>query len=420
MKIVFLTPDTVIDRRIMLQAKSLARKGFEISIIADTGSENISGAESVSIKHVIQKNITSGTLAGKLKHPLKTFFAGQPAIKRLIRKTYFNLHSLRQYLKEPFQASLHPYSEAYAKMAVLEAGDLYIACDLPMLAPTAFAARKTGKPFLYDAHEYYTGQSYLSYYEQRLAGKVEKALIGKAAKVITINESIAALLQKDYGLGEIAVVYNCTEAPQSFQPQKTYNLLREKLRLPDSRKLALYQGGLITGRNLETLAESSHFLEADKAIVMMGYGEHRSCLEKLGKPDRLFFLEAVGQEELLSHTASAQAGVIPYQPIDANTKYCTPNKLFEFIQAGLPCLASENLCEVNRFLTRYDAGVTADLSHPKRIAAALNKLLDDSTLLRRLRENSLKAACELNWNKESEKFCRIAEKALTEKPVFHP
>ena len=90
----------------------------------------------------------------------------------------------------------------------------------------------------------------------------------------------------------------------------------------------------------------------------------------------MFFHDAVGQDELLSYTASADAGVIPYMPRDELSVYwCTPNKLFEFMVAGLPILASD-LPELRRFVTGQGIGLNRPMRTAREVADAIDEFLD--------------------------------------------
>ena len=65
------------------------------------------------------------------------------------------------------------------------------------------------------------------------------------------------------------------------------------------------------------------------------------------------FLDPVPQEKLLIHTRCATLGVIPFQFVGLNNYYATPNKLFEYIAAGLPVVAS-NFPELKRIVEGYN------------------------------------------------------------------
>jgi len=111
-------------------------------------------------------------------------------------------------------------------------------------------------------------------------------------------------------------------------------------------------------------------------LVMMGFGDYGKTLQAtaqrmglIGK--RVYFLPAVSQSELLQHSASADMGIIPYPHIDLNSYYCTPNKLFEFIQAGLPIIANDSP-ELRRFVQNEGFGLIHPMRSPGQIAQAID------------------------------------------------
>ena len=82
-------------------------------------------------------------------------------------------------------------------------------------------------------------------------------------------------------------------------------------------------------------------------------------------------MPAVPQSELLQHSASADVGIIPYPHVDLNSYYCTPNKLFEFIQARLPILANDSP-ELRRFVHDEGFGLVKPMHSIKEIASAID------------------------------------------------
>jgi glycosyltransferase involved in cell wall biosynthesis len=124
--------------------------------------------------------------------------------------------------------------------------------------------------------------------------------------------------------------------------------------LPVDKRIVLLQGGLSAGRNLEVLVDAMHYVKDPSVVlVVLGDGLLLRSLQKMAQQEglagRVYFHAAVPQNELLELTAAADAGVIPYQATCLNNHYCTPNKLFEFIAAGLPILATD-LPEIRRLV----------------------------------------------------------------------
>jgi hypothetical protein len=96
----------------------------------------------------------------------------------------------------------------------------------------------------------------------------------------------------------------------------------------------------------------------------------------------------------LGYSASADVGLIPYPAIDVNTTLCTPNKLFEFLVAGVPILAND-LPELRRFVLGNKAGVTHPMGSPAEIAAAIDAMRRSD--LAAFRAGAAAAAPRMTW-----------------------
>jgi glycosyltransferase involved in cell wall biosynthesis len=118
---------------------------------------------------------------------------------------------------------------------------------------------------------------------------------------------------------------------------------------------------------------------------------------QLGIGDRVHFQPAVPQHELLDWTSSADIGVIPYPAVDLNHQFCSPNKLFEFIQAGLPIVAND-LPFLRDVVVGEAIGAVAPIEQADRFAAAIDSIaqldvIGREALLERLRA----AAPRFSW-----------------------
>jgi len=248
---------------------------------------------------------------------------------------------------------------------------------LPALEAGVELASTWGVPLVYDAHELYPEQKSFSSSQRKICSEAEGRLIKHADLVFAVNESIGDEMARRYDIAKPVTLLNAIDPPPEFDPDASYDLLREKLSLPKERRILLFQGGFAPHRNLEALVEAmTNVTVADVDLVMMGFGpfgdllkEKAAGLKLLGR--RVYFLPAVPQSELLQHSASADMGVIPYPHVDLNSYYCTPNKLFEFIQAGLPMLANDSP-ELNRFVRDNQFGYSAPMNSSKMIAKAID------------------------------------------------
>jgi glycosyltransferase involved in cell wall biosynthesis len=276
--------------------------------------------------------------------------------------------------------------------------------DLPALKPGVVLARKWRVPLVYDAHELYYAQEVLPKHLQEKYRRLEAELIGQATVVITVNEFIAGLMAQRYGVQLPRVIYNATETPAGV-------LSGDELRrrVPGAGPIILYQGWISGERNLETVVRAMSEVPSPARLAVIGYGEHERVLLRLaadlGLSDRIHFLGRVPSDEMLRYTVGADLGVIPYLPIDDNHRYCSPNKFFESVLAGVPVLTHE-LPFFQMMRDRYGVVACADLSTPSSCARALRGLLEGGTLAA-MRERCRVAGSRLNWAVESEKLLQI-------------
>ena len=209
----------------------------------------------------------------------------------------------------------------------------------------------------YDSHEYaindIPNQSSLSI---KLKYFLEKTLIRFADEVIVVSNSIANEYVRLYNIPKPHLVLNCP----AYKEQVKKNFFRENLLIRDDQKIFLYQGGLSKGRGIELLLNAFSELDSDKnVLVCMGYGPLESLIkEKSDESKTIFFHPAVKTDVLLNYTSSADYGVLFYEDTCLNHRYCSPNKMFEYLMAGLPVLTS-NLYEMERLVESEGVGIVA-------------------------------------------------------------
>lgn len=290
------------------------------------------------------------------------------------------------------------------------AARVYIAHDLPML-PVALAARGLhGGKILFDSHELYPEQEF-SAWEQRLWRQVETRHISRADAVITVNSSIAREICRRHGIAEPIVVRNA-ELYQRARAEGDGNRLRRALRIPAATPLFLYQGGLSTSRNIETLiAAFGRVRNENVMLAILGDGPALPLLERrvrtLGLTSRVRFHPAVPQAELLEMTRGADFGVIPYRANCLNMELCTPNKLFEFIMARVPIVATD-LPEIRRIVDGYDIGLLGRTDDPEAFAGLIDEALDKRIgSIQTWRTGLERAAYDLCWEREGEKYLSV-------------
>jgi glycosyltransferase involved in cell wall biosynthesis len=288
--------------------------------------------------------------------------------------------------------------------------DAYQASDLAALPACYLAARLRRKPLIFDSHEFPLVEDHIV--RRRLLYGVSRRFLRRALRrsdgFLVVSPPIGDEMHRLYGGPPPVVLRNIPP----YQPRVESDRLREHLALQPQTRIALYQGGLDEDRGLDTLVHAGKFLPPDMVIVLMGKGPSKPHLEELiageGVGDRVRMLPAVPYAELLAWTASADLGLIVYPTGHSpNILYCLPNKLFEFLMAGLPVLASP-LVAIADVLRSYDVGRVVSSMEPSDVGQAIGAMLADSEALARMRRNALQATRqELCWEVEQQRLLSL-------------
>ena len=295
--------------------------------------------------------------------------------------------------------------------------DILHAHDLPQLRAGVLAAEELKVPLIYDAHELYPEINTLTAAQQKRLGAIEARYIRRCNVVITVNPHLAAEFARRYGIDEPKVILNAIDPPADLFAARR-NRIREEFGLCERDKILLFQGWMSPTRGLQNLVHAMASVPTDVHLLFMGYGEMQPELERIaasaGIAQRIHFKAAVPQSELLYWTASADAGVIPYQPVDLNHLLCSPNKLFEFIQARLPIIAND-LPYLRDVVAAGELGLVVDINEVPRLAAAITEMFDESLGgARRFAANLERAQSRYSWkaqeNALKDIYNRVAEK----------
>lgn len=401
-RIVMLTLDRQIDRRILLEADSLEADGWNVSIISMPCDKHEETKDSRVFR--IQQGRSKETADHVHK---KTWKLGIYNLARKVLSPNFKwIQAVRAFVRVYLFDSVGFYSELYLDELNRRNFDVIVAHDLPMLPIAVTAAKEKDAIVVYDSHELFVEQR-LPRYEVKGWQKIEEKNIHRCDAVITINQSIADELKNRYLLKDVLVVHNaervCWESSSS--PSR---MLHEKLALKDDVRIVLLQGGLYSDRNLEVLVRAVALLmNRNIHLVFLGNGNGVPILKalvcELNLEEKVHFIPAVPQEELLSYTMSADVGVIPYLPDCLNNYYCTPNKLFEFVSAGLPVIASD-LPEIRKIVAGNSIGHVVDFSSEDKVAAAIEKVLCSEDIYQAFKSQVLELRKTLNWQNEGKKI----------------
>ncbi len=287
--------------------------------------------------------------------------------------------------------------------------DVVHAHDAAMLLPGIVGARLTGARLVYDSHELATSVPYRERAWAWFVATIERSVVPRCAAVITVSDGIARRLRARYGLAsEPTVVRNVSELSIAGEGG-----LRRRMGLDVHAPLVLHQGAPAPARGCEVLIEALAHLEGVHLAFLgdpeSGYEkELRAAVARHGVQDRVALLPSVPLSELLANTAEADVGVTLLQDTCENHRLALPNKLFEYIAARVPVVASA-LPETERLIQSTGIGWCSAPDDPDAVAQALRLALahrHDAALADRLSS----AARELCWPREQHRLLGLYER----------
>lgn len=308
----------------------------------------------------------------------------------IIRKKLFFNNGFLFYLEYNFRLFFHILHRNY---------NFLWSNDLDTLLASYLGSKIRKNDLIYDSHEYFTEVPELQGREfVRLFWlKIEKNILPKLLKTVTVCETIANEYKLKYGVN-MEVVRNL--------PSRTRIETIEEISFPTDKKVILYQGFLNPGRGIKPVIKALKYLP-DFDFVIIGFGKVRSELEDFvavnKMEERVHFLGRISPEKLSNYTRSADVGMVLEEPLGKSFAYSLPNKLFDYIHSELPIIASP-LIEVKGIISKYEIGVLVENFEPKHIAEKIQEMIDDKELYQMFKKNESKIKDKFYWENDIKKI----------------
>ncbi|MGL5999769.1 MAG: glycosyltransferase [Pseudomonas proteolytica] len=389
------------DARVLKQAQTLQAAGYQVTVFAlhtpgiTRQKETLS--EGIRVIRVARRPFWRMRAARTGRARGSSTQASPPALWRLIARLWTHLSLLAQ-------MALH-------RAAVIHAHDVNT-------LPTAWlAARLSGAQLVYDAHEISTSREGYSRFRGCVA-RIERTLMPRAQATLTTTATRARFFARAYGIARPLVLQNrprLTACPPSAR-------IREELGLQQAWPIIVYQGGLQQGRGLERLLRIAASVHG-AYFVLIGGGRLTLPLmalsRELGLTERVHFIPTVPLADLPSYTASADIGVQPIENTCLNHFTTDSNKLFEYVSAGLPVVASD-FPEIRRVVKTHDIGLLVSAGDDLQMRTALQCLVDSPALRRKYARNATRARSHLNWEQQETQLVALYQRLLAGKAQVYP
>jgi len=288
------------------------------------------------------------------------------------------------------------------KAALKQDADVYHFHD-PELLPMGKKLIKAGKKAIFDAHEDFPAQIRDKYYIPKMfrgvlakiAESYERRCAPKLTAVVTATPHIA---KKFLNLNKHTLDIN--NYPISSE---LYGDLKPNVQ----EKQVCYVGGLTEIRGVEQLIDA--MTHVNGVLTIAGKFSPQTFEEHVKSKkgfDRCKHLGLINRSEVRDLMASSIAGIVTFLPC-ANHVEAQPNKIFEYMSAGLPVIASnfelwKDLSEKN------NCGICVDPHNPEAIANAITYVIDNPEEARAMGAKGRDLVTRVyNWENEEQKLVAL-------------
>jgi glycosyltransferase involved in cell wall biosynthesis len=352
------------DARVLRAAHVLRDDGYAVLIAgvetgaAPAGRERVEGLDVVRLPGTLRRRrgaspvttpAAAATPGAAVRDPGRTAWTAGAAIRRTAR------------------------AAAYARGAIGVARawrpDLVHANDHNTMWPALAIGTATGARVLYDSHELWTDRNGRPEWRPGLLA-AEALFVRAADGVITASPGYSQALADRHRVPRPAVVRNIPRAaPRPPEPP-----------VPDGPPEIVYVGGLMRGRGLELAIEALALLPGAR-LRLVGPGSDRYAAElrtratAAGVADRVTFAGAVPPGAVVAAAAGARVGLALIEPVCRSYELTLPNKLFEYVHAGIPVLSGP-VPVLAGVVREHGLGAVSASLDIGDVAAAVRGLLD--------------------------------------------
>lgn len=279
---------------------------------------------------------------------------------------------------------------------------LLVSNDLDtLLANYAASKFKPNARLVYDSHEYFTEVPELIHrpHVQKVWVGIESWIFPKLKTIYTVNESIAQIYRDKYRK-DVLVVRNISPSFQSHSlPSK------RELGIPENTFLIIIQGaGINVDRGSEEAIEAMKMVE-NACLMIVGDGDVvtqlKETVEQEGLSEKVRFYGKRPYAEMMAFTQHADVGLTLDKPTNMNYLYSLPNKVFDYIHASTPIIATD-LVEIKRVIEKHELGTILTELTPENLAYVIRDLQENPSKLAHFKANCKEASTVENWENEQQ------------------
>ena len=270
----------------------------------------------------------------------------------------------------------------------------------PELMSLGFLLRLTGTKVIYDVHEDLPRQILSKQYIPSVAripvASAVSVLEWLAGRLFTAIVAATPTIAKRFPQSRTTTVQNFP----------MLNELASDVAWTEKRGEVCYIGGISAIRGIREVVAAMEISRSGARLNIGGRFENTALETEVKnspgweKVNELGFVDRSGVREVLGRSVG---GLVTFLPLP-NHVDAQPNKMFEYMSAGIPVIASD-FPLWREIIEGADCGLCVDPAVPAEIAAAIDRLVEEPELAQRMGENGRKAVLEkYNWPVEEKKL----------------
>ncbi|MCL2596356.1 MAG: glycosyltransferase [Paludibacter sp.] len=251
--------------------------------------------------------------------------------------------------------------------------DIFLANDTDTILANYYASKYKKTRLIFDAHEIFPETPELQHrkFVKKVWTKIESSIFPKLRSTYTVSQSVSDYYRRLYRM-RMQVVRNVPYFQKVTEE-------KGKFFIPN-KKIILYQGAINVGRGLEWVIDAMPYVNKNVLLVIIGEGDiKRKLMEKVANMklmNQVTFFGKKQPDELFRYTKGADIGLCLLDNIGLSYYYSLPNRIFDYLRAGVPVLATD-FPEIHDFVNTYNTGVLIDHYQPKFLAKIINDMLEN-------------------------------------------
>lgn len=285
------------------------------------------------------------------------------------------------------------------KVALNIDADIYHLHDPELLLISKQLTSKS-KTVIFDAHEDLPKQvltkAYIPLPIRRMTSwivrEVEKHYLKNIGNLITATSSIKK---------EMAGFASKAEVVNNFPFQEEFN--NSTVSSNRMKNTFCYIGGISVIRGCTELVQAMDLIDAKCLVAGPVSDSYLETLKTEKGWSKIEFKGQVSRPEVSAILNSAVAGIVTFLPVPNHVE-AQPNKMFEYMSAGLPVIGS-HFPLWKEIIEGNECGICVDPEKPEELAQAMKHLIDQPDIAKKMGENGRKAILEkYNWEEESKEL----------------